>query len=197
MKYFILLTILCSTISENRAGLCDELDDPILFFSPSSLDSAKHYKEYQDVLDSLTRGFFSQSFQVDAPYSNAIHSIAFYKDSTFDYRILDERYGNMDFYKGIWIYSNDSIRISVQESYSTDYTTVDVFDSIGKIIGQQILIGKYHSREPIGYYGFSKDVLAYSYNRFRGGTLCFPKRYDDGFLSQNCLLKTSHSFLHE
>ena len=53
---------------------------------------ASNNRDSLNIIDSLTTGFFSQSFAVDAPHSNAIHSIAFYRTNMFDYRIMDERY---------------------------------------------------------------------------------------------------------
>ena len=154
---------------------------------------ASNNRDSLNIIDSLTTGFFSQSFAVDAPHSNAIHSIAFYRTNMFDYRIMDERYSQIDIYQGTWIYVNDSIRISIDNKWVADYNWESILDSTEQIIGKKPKIDTTWSEGSSGYYRFLKDILTYNYNEYRGGTVCFPKRYQ----TQNCLLKTTTSFLHE
>lgn len=150
-------------------------------------------KDSLHILDSLTTGYFQQSFLVDAPHSTAEHSIVFHKNHRFDYMILDNRYKEVDLYKGAWTYSNDSINISVAEKWTTSYSIENILDSSDRVIAAKLVINPGWKKGSAGYYTLSKDVLTYSYNAYRGGTVCFPKRG----LSQHCFLKTTGSFMHE
>lgn len=159
----------------------------------TNLSSVSNTIDSQNIIDSLTSGYFSQSFLVDAPHSTAEHSIAFYKNRTFDYRIMDERYPAIDIYQGKWVYQNDSIRISIDKKWTAEYNWESMEDSTGQEIGRKPLIERAWSEGSSHYYAFSEDILSYSFNKYRGGTICFPRRYQ----TRSCLLKTRNSFLHE
>lgn len=144
-------------------------------------------------IDSLTSGFFSQTIAVDAPHSYAIHSIAFNVNHTFDYRIMDDRFRDIDVYQGTWIYRNDSVRIVVEKKWIARASSEHPLENSNRRATNNSEVKYTWVEGSSRYYPFLKDHLVYKYKQYQGGQVCFPLRYQ----SQDCLLKSSSSFLHE
>lgn len=130
--------------------------------NPLGLEIGNSIKE----IDSLTSGFFSQTIAVDAPHSYAMHSIAFNVNHTFDYRIMDDRFRDIDVYQGTWVYRNDSVRIVVEKKWIARAISEQALENTNGRVASISEIEFTWVEGSSRYYPFLKDHLVYKYKHY-------------------------------